>query len=113
MQGGWGARAGRGSMSTRRNRPGGAGRAPLPIGPTALLIGDGEELAALEPILKAANMTVVRRQTDADDEFDLEAFLVDLEDSFERSLARTALAMVAADLLVDARLDIINLVDQM
>ena len=100
-------------MTTRRTRPGGGGRPPLPIGPTALLIGDGEELAVLEPILKAASMTVVRRQSDRDDEFDLEAFLVDLEDSFDGPLARTTLAVVAADLLVDARLDIINLVDQL
>lgn len=99
-------------MNTRRNRPVG-GRPPLPIGPTALLVGDGEELAVLEPVLKAASMTIVRRQTDRDDDFDLEAFLVDLEDSFDGPLARTTLAIVAADLLVDARLDIINLVDQL
>ena len=100
-------------MTTRRNKPGGGGRSPLPIGPTALLIGDGDELAALEPILKAASMTIVRRQTDRDEEFDLEAFLVDLEDSFDGPLARTTLAIIAADLLVDARLDIVNLVDQL
>ena len=98
-------------MTTGRNKPRSLPRAALPTGPAALLIADAEERAALEPVLKAGGLSPTTRLLDIR-EFDLENFLLDLEDGFEGPLARTALVVVAADLLVDARLDIINLLDQ-
>ena len=99
-------------MTTGRNKgPRALPRAALPTGPAALLIADAEERAALEPVLKAGGLALTTRLIDIR-EFDLENFLLDLEDAFEGPLARTAVVVVAADLLVDARIDIINLLDQ-
>lgn len=99
-------------MTTRRSRPQQSTRSSLPTGPSALLIADAQEAAVLEPILRAASLSVNRRLIDIRN-FDLEEFLVDLEEGFEGPLARTSVAILAADLIVDARLDIINLLDEM
>ena len=99
-------------MTTGRSKgPRALPRAALPTGPAALLIADAEERAAIEPVLKTGGLALTTRLIDIR-EFDLENFLLDLEDAFEGPLARTAVVVVAADLLVDARIDIINLLDQ-
>ena len=99
-------------MTTARSKgPRALPRAALPTGPAALLIADAEERAAIEPVLKTGGLALTTRLIDIRD-FDLENFLLDLEDAFEGPLARTAVVVVAADLLVDARIDIINLLDQ-
>lgn len=99
-------------MTTRRSKPRPLPRAVLPTSPTALLIADQIEARALEPLLQAANLSVSRRVVDTR-EFDLEEYLLDLEETLNGPSARMALAVIAADRLVDARLDVIALLDEM
>jgi 3-hydroxybutyryl-CoA dehydrogenase len=84
----------------------------LPAGPIALLVADPVETRALEPLLQAARLSVVRRSIDTR-EFDLEEYLLDLEETLTGLNAQLTTVVVAADRLVDARLDIILLIDEM
>lgn len=99
-------------MTTKRTKPRSLPRTTLPGGPMALLVADAIEQRVLEPLLRAAKLSVTWRRTDVD-AFDLEEFLLDLEDTIAGPSGHITAAVIVADRLIDARIDIISLVDDL
>jgi 3-hydroxybutyryl-CoA dehydrogenase len=96
-------------MTTQRGRQRPGSFRALPSGPSAFLLGDDQEVAALEPVLRRAGMAVVVHRVDPPT-LDVENIVLD-EDLAERIQA-VSLAVLAADVCGDDRLPLLSFIDE-
>ena len=97
-------------MSTRRPRPTRVARAaPPPSEAATFLLGDTQELAALERVLRRAELRVDRLPIDPV-ELDIDDLLEDQE--VFRHIAQASMVIVGADLLIGDRPMLLQAIDQ-